>query len=205
MDWYILRHAEKEPGDFFNPALRHQDQPISAKGRADSKTLLPFLAGKAIDKIYVSEYRRTWETIRFVADNLHLSPIIDPRLNEIDNGIIEGLTRKDIQLKFPETWQRFQDRDRDFRFPEGESGAEAQRRINSLFKEKITDQENILLVTHDGLIRLMLCTLLGLPVYRRWDFQVDTCGMMEIKYLQKYEQWQIIRFNQICHAVVSEK
>jgi hypothetical protein len=26
--WYIVRHAEKEPGDFYNPRLRHQDQII---------------------------------------------------------------------------------------------------------------------------------------------------------------------------------
>jgi hypothetical protein len=37
MTWYILRHAEKEAGDFYNPKLRHHDEPISRKGRSRPK------------------------------------------------------------------------------------------------------------------------------------------------------------------------
>ena len=29
MTVYIIRHAHKEKGDFYNPRLRHQDEPIS--------------------------------------------------------------------------------------------------------------------------------------------------------------------------------
>lgn len=39
MKWYIIRHGDKEKGDFFNPTLRHQDQPISEKGQIEAKNL----------------------------------------------------------------------------------------------------------------------------------------------------------------------
>ena len=32
MKWYIIQHADKEQGDFYNPDLRHQDEPINEKG-----------------------------------------------------------------------------------------------------------------------------------------------------------------------------
>ncbi len=35
--WYFIRHAEKERGNFFNPHLRHQDGPISQKGRLEAQ------------------------------------------------------------------------------------------------------------------------------------------------------------------------
>ena len=197
MKWYVLRHADKEQGDFYNPILRHQDQPISATGRAEAQKLCSYFADKPIAKIYVSQYVRTEQTIAYVAQQLKLSPIIDSRLNEIDNGVIEGLSEQEIQQKYPDVWNAFRERDRDFQFPGGESGADAQRRIESFMKEKQEDKEDILLVSHDGLIRLLMCYILGLAVYRRWDFRVDTCGIMEIEYEPEFEKWKLLRFNHI--------
>ena len=180
MKWYIIRHADKEQGDFYNPILRHQDQPISAKGRAEAQKLYSYFTNKPIAKIYVSEYVRTEQTIKYVAQKMKLSPIVDGRLNEIDNGVA------------------FRERDRDFLFPEGESGYDAQRRVKSFMEEKQEYKENIILVSHDGLIRLLMCYILGIGVYRRWDFRVDTCGIMEIEYQPDYERWKLLRFNHIC-------
>jgi broad specificity phosphatase PhoE len=198
MDWYIIRHADKEEGEFYNPALRHQDQPISSQGQVEARSLVPFFAKKTIARVFISEYIRTGQTISYVAEHLQLTPVVDRRLNEIDNGVIDGMSGSEVRKAFPETWQRFQARDQDFRFPKGETGAEAQTRINSFFEEQFGTGDNLLLVTHDGWIRLLMCTLLDIPVFRRWDFRVDTSGIMEIKYLPAYERWQIIRFNHIC-------
>ena len=198
MKWYIVRHADKEAGDFYNPILGHQDQPISPKGRAEAQALSAYLADKEITKIYVSQYIRTGQTIETVAQNKKLRPIVDGRLNEIDNGAVEGLTEAEISQKFPETWRAFRERAGDFQFPGGESGAEAQDRIGSFMREKEADREDIVVVSHDGLIRLLMCTIMGIPVYRRWDFRVDTCGLMEIEYQAEYERWKLVRFNQKC-------
>ncbi len=198
MKWYIIRHAYKEKGDFYNPDLRHQDELISEKGHVKAQKLFPYFSDKLIDKIYISEYTRTKQTINYVAEKKNISPIVDSRLNEIDNGIIEGLSEQMLQQRYPDVWNAFNDRDRDFQFPEGESGEDALNRIDSFFKEKQGSSEDIILVSHDGLIRLLLCYILGIAVYRRWDFRVDPCGIMEIEYQTKFEKWKLIRFNYIC-------
>ncbi|MFC2053400.1 histidine phosphatase family protein [Chloroflexota bacterium] len=198
MKWYIIRHADKEQGDFYNPILRHQDQPISAKGRAETQKLNSYFTDKPIANIYVSEYVRTEQTIKYVAQKMKLSPIVDSRLNEIDNGVVEGLSEQEIRQNFPDVWDAFTERNRDFQFPEGESGEDAQRRIKSFMEEKQGYKENIILVSHDGLIRLLMCYILGIGVYRRWDFRVDTCGIMEIEYQPVFERWKLLRFNHIC-------
>jgi broad specificity phosphatase PhoE len=198
MKWYIVRHADKEKGDFFNPKLRHQDQPISAKGRIEAQELYSFFGDKAAARIFVSEYVRTEQTIRYVAQKMKRSPIVDARLNEVDNGLIEGLSGQEIQQKFPAIWNAFKERDSDFQFPEGESGEEALDRIKSFMEEKQELDKDLILVSHDGLIRLLVCHILGIAVYRRWDFRVDTCGIMEIEYQPEFERWKLIRFNQKC-------
>jgi len=137
---YIIRHAAKERGDFFNPRLRHQDEPISLKGRADAQKLCAYFDGKAIAAIYVSEYQRTLQTIEPVAQQLNLTPAIDARLNEIDNGRLDGMTAEQIQQVYPSVWKAFLSRSADFRFPEGETGAEAQQRIVEFLEEKRQQQ-----------------------------------------------------------------
>ena len=198
MIWYIIRHAEKEQGDFYNPDLRHQDQPISKNGLADARKLSLYFKGKSVSTIYVSEYIRTKQTIKLVAQDLNLSPLVDSRLNEIDNGVIERLSAQEIQESFPVIWSAFNERDRDFQFPGGESGAQALGRIKSFFEEMQQNKDDIILVSHDGLMRLIMCYILDLEVYRRWDFRVDTCGMIEIEYQPEFTCWKLLRFNQIC-------
>ena len=198
MRWYIIRHADKEQGDFYNSNLRHQDQPISGKGNLQAQNLIPYFLNKSFNKIYVSDYIRTLQTIEYIAKKKKISPIVDSRLNEIDNGLIEGLSEQVLEQRYPDVWGAFKDRDRDFQFPGGESGEDACKRIQSFFKEKEVLKEDIVLVSHDGLIRLLLCYILGIAVYRRWDFQVDACGIMEIEYQPTFKKWKLIRFNHIC-------
>ncbi len=76
---------------------------------------------------------------------------------------------------------------------------EAQSRIMDFVAEKQLKHpgENILIVSHDGLIRLWVCYLLGIPVFRRGDFQVDLCGLTEVNYQEEVGRWKLIRFNQV--------
>jgi broad specificity phosphatase PhoE len=196
--FYILRHAHKESGQFYNPRLRHQDEPISQTGQKEAHKLWEYFGDKDISTIYVSAYQRTKQTIEYFAERSGLKPITDEGLNEIDNGLIEGLSDEEIQAKYPQVWQGFHKRSADFRFPEGETGEEACQRISDFLEEKrqLHPHENIVVVSHEGLIRILMCHLMNLPVYQRWNFQVDFCGITEISYQPAYQTWKLIRFNQ---------
>jgi broad specificity phosphatase PhoE len=198
MTWYILRHAEKEQGNFHNPQLRHQDQPLSARGREDTQKLVAVFADKPITAIYISAYQRTWQTVTNVAEHLQLTPVVDERLNEIDNGYIDEMTEHEFGQAYPEVWRAYVARTADFQFPGGESGTEVQERVRSFFEEKLRQHKDsdVLLVTHEGLIRQMMCYVMGLPVYRRGDFRASLCGLTELSYQEEYDRWRLLRFNQ---------
>jgi broad specificity phosphatase PhoE len=195
---YILRHAHKAKGNFYNSHLRHQDEPISERGQDEARQLWLYLCDKDISAIYISSYLRTAQTIAYVAGQSGIAPVIDERLNEIDNGCFEGMHEAEIQRQYPDVWQALQARSADFRFPEGETGEEARQRVADFLEEKqqVHAYENIVVVSHEGLIRLLACHILNLPVYHRWNFYVDFCGMMEITYQTEYKSWKLVRFNQ---------
>jgi len=195
---HIIRHAEKVKGDFYNPNLKHQDEPISANGKLESEKLWSYFSGKSVSAIYISGYLRTAQTAEYVAGRLGLTPVSDKRLNEIDNGLFETLSADEVQNQYPAEWRAFRERKQDFRFPEGETGEEARARIADILEEKriVHENGNVLFFCHEGLIRILMCHIMGLPVYLRGNFQVDFCGIMEILYQPEYGIWKLVRFNQ---------
>lgn len=136
MKFYLVRHADKATGDYFNPRLRHDDQPISKFGRKQASKIKKYFHKESIKSIYVSEYIRTVQTARPLARKLKIVPVADYRLNEIDIGIIDKLSDAEMREKYPEVWNALQDRNRDFRWPEGETGLEAQERVVSFINEQ---------------------------------------------------------------------
>lgn len=197
MKFYLVRHADKAKGDYFNLRLQHDDQPISTLGRKQASKIKKYFEKLSIQSIYVSEYIRTEQTARLLARKLNVVPITDSRLIEIDVGITNRLSDEELKEKYPEVWNAFQDRDRDFRWPEGETGLEAQERIVSFVHSIIDRDGDILVIAHDGIVRIFICYVLGLPVYSRFNFQDDTASISEIEWDKTENRWRLIRSTKV--------
>jgi broad specificity phosphatase PhoE len=197
MTFFLMRHGRKAAGKFYNPALRHQDPPLDAEGIAAARKWTGGLAGRTFDALYVSGYLRTRQTAAPLAELLRLDPLEDPRLNELDNGLLDDMSEREFEAAYPGVWKAYAARTADFRFPGGETGAEARARIGSFLEEKrrLHAGGNVLAVTHDGLIRIAMTLVLGMPVWRRGDFKVDLCGLTEIAFQEDVRRWKLIRFN----------
>ncbi len=197
MKLYIVRHGDKVSGNYFNLNLRHQDWPLNEEGVLKAQKLCDFFKDKKIEKIYISEYLRTFQTAKFIAESKGLSLIKDKRLNEIDNGLLDSMSDEEIKEKFPDFFKDFFSFSKDVRFPEGETGEEVKKRQDSLLLDLIKENKDSLLITHEGYIRLFMCNLLGMPVYKRNLFKVDMCGIMEAEYDISSRIWKIIRVNHV--------
>ncbi|WP_332446114.1 histidine phosphatase family protein [Sphaerochaeta sp.] len=196
MSIYVIRHAEKQTGDFHHNGLKFNDQPITETGMQSSRSLVSFFASMEIASIHVSEYARTRQTIDFVAQAKSIVPKIDGRLNEIDVGCIEDMTDAEIQDQFPDFWNAYHSRDRAFRMPGGETGEEAEKRIRALF-DSLDPNTNHILCTHEGLIRILLCSLLGLPPHRRPLFSIDYASITVCTFLPAFNCWLVPKVNMV--------
>jgi len=98
---------------------------------------------------------------------------LDRDLREIDFGRWEGKTFAEIEAQDPElvrVWARGAD---DFCFPGGEATAEFVRRVDAVKNRLLAlEAETVLLVTHGGVIRSLICSLLGLSPDKYLLFQV---------------------------------
>jgi broad specificity phosphatase PhoE len=79
----------KRMGDFYNPRLRHQDEPISQQGQPETRKLWSYLCDKEISAISDSDYGRAGETIQYVAEQ---SGITSARLPQPEIDMIQSYT-----------------------------------------------------------------------------------------------------------------
>ena len=202
MKLYFIRHADKGTGNCYNEHLRHQDFPLSDLGKRRAENLAYYFERKEISTVYASEYLRTQQTAAALAAKKGLEIVVDHRLNEIDNGILDEMSDAEIKRKYPSFWDDFFSYSKDVRFPDGETGEEVKARQQSLLKELIAGGKNAALVSHEGYMRLLICNLLGLPVYERYQFEIGYCGITEIESCKDLGKWKIIRMNQAIEPAV---
>lgn len=194
MTIFVIRHADKEAGEFRNPRLPLNDQPISQIGREQVLALVEYFRDIPIDSITVSEYQRTRQTIAGVAVSKQLPITVDSRLNEINIGSLESLQEDVIAQDYPDFWNAYLARDRDFTFPHGESGEAAGDRVYQLFCS-LDHTANHILVAHDGLIRILICRVLGLPTWKRHLFRIEFASVTTFEYNDQFKCWGMPGYN----------
>lgn len=191
---HLVRHAEKENGDFYSQALRRNDNPISKKGMAQADLLSEYLPDR-VGHIYVSDLRRTTQTIQPYANLRQIPSTMDGRINEIDTGALARLPEKYISEKYPEFWKEYTEKDSDFYYPEGENGKDVSLRIRSLIKQIFSANSEIIIVGHDGWIRIFLCMVMNLEFYERFRFRIANCGISTIRLNSDSISGSVIRIN----------
>lgn len=100
----LVRHGQST----WNAAARWQgqaDPPLSELGRLQAKlaaAALPDVVGGPIRAVWSSDLRRATETARIVAAGLDGAEVrLDPGLRERDAGEWSGLTREEIDARYP--------------------------------------------------------------------------------------------------------
>ncbi len=195
---YFVRHGRKVKADsnqYYNKQLRIVDDPLSEEGAKDAERIAAFFKNIDIKKIYVSQYKRAYQTAQPVAKDKELPIIIDERVNEINNGKLRNMSDEQAAAASPEVWSAFMSHECDVRFPGGECGEDVKRRQDSFLNDIKDEKEDIMVITHEGYIRLLMCNILGLPVYKRYKFKVDMGGVSAV-YYDKDDGWKIVKFNQ---------
>jgi probable phosphoglycerate mutase len=95
----LVRHGQSE----WNAESRWQgqaDPPLTDLGRRQA--LEASRAVGAVDGVWASDLRRATETAMIVADRIGVGPVvIDTDLRERDAGEFSGLTRDEIERRFP--------------------------------------------------------------------------------------------------------
>jgi broad specificity phosphatase PhoE len=182
---YLIRHGEIDgitAGRFFGAT----DLPLTARGRSQVGRLaglLPtgLLAPDTETWCVASPLLRARQTAEAVTGAAGLAVHTDADLREMDFGAWEGLTAAEIEARFPGALERWIEPGGDTAFPGGESLDEFDARV-ARARERILarPEETVLVFTHGGVVRALICGLLGLGRECFWLFDVQLASVARV-------------------------
>jgi broad specificity phosphatase PhoE len=177
----LVRHGETD----WNRENRFQgraDPPLNDAGRRQARELAERLRPDSVTAVYSSPLRRARETATIVAELLALDVSVNDALMEVDVGSWSGLTRTEVEARFPEGFRRWLEYDHGWE--DGESYEELGRRVVdglSLIADAHPG-ERVLAVTHGGPIRAALAFSASVPFAeaRRAVNVLGNCAVVRI-------------------------
>ncbi len=157
------------------------DVPLSDEGRAQVCRLRDRLRKVDFFCCYTSTLARARESAAIVLEDRVCPVQATPDLDEMSYGSWEGLTRQEIQVRYPEAWRAFlADRERQPP-PCGESPADLDRRLRafsgSLSRHQSDDGVSILIAAHGGSLRTLIAHYLGLANRHARRIRLDNASL----------------------------
>ncbi len=165
---FFLRHGDT---GFQGRYIGTTDVPLTKGGKEQVRKTGTVLQEQGIAKIVCSPLLRCQQTLEIV--NLPCTSQLSELLREVDFGRWEGKSFAEIVQSDQNLVDSWVKEPENFSFPGGESLAAFQKRI-ATFKTELEKmgEDKILVIAHGGIIRHLLCLLLGLDSNKYLIFDV---------------------------------
>jgi broad specificity phosphatase PhoE len=164
---YLVRHGETMANREYR-YIGTRDDPLSAHGQTQATQLAEALSGLPIAAVYSSPLQRTYHTALPIAARHSLEVQRVDDLRECDFGAWEGLSRAEVLERSPEDSQRLCEWEQNTSVapPGGESFEALQQRVCAAVESlaQAHPDQAIVLVSHVGPIKVLLCAALGAPL-----------------------------------------
>jgi probable phosphoglycerate mutase len=174
---------------------------LSDQGREQARRLAARLADDDIRAIYASPLSRTIETAEIIAEPHKLEVTPADGLREASHGRWEGLTRKEVETKFPDEYTAWESDPFTFAPEGGESGIVVLARALPVIREIVLKHpgQNVLVVSHKATLRLILSSLLGFDVRGYRDRLDQAPGCLNILDFKDPVRARLMLFNDVSH------
>lgn len=222
---YLIRHGRQNSSDC------NVNVPLSGKGKLQAKLLGERMKRYPVDALYSSDLTRAVETAQIAfADRPELlsGHQVRPGLAEMDFGTLTGTSDSKVQEYYKDYYKTQMDSftgrsknpagaaidklnhyvgdffvpPEEMWYPEGENGAMVLERAMPVVREWIASgKQNIAVITHGGVIRVLLCALFGGDFGRRLQFgtSLENCSITQIHYDEEKNAFFLDRFNDYAH------
>jgi alpha-ribazole phosphatase/probable phosphoglycerate mutase len=169
----FIRHAETEMAGRF---CGHSDPDLNAKGHAQLAQLAQILSTEKIGEIHSSDLRRAQSTAEAIAAGRNIALTLSPALREIHFGEWEGMSWRQIEQMDPDYARRWVEGYPHVPAPAGESFPRFEARVVDEVHQLIDrDAETIAVVTHAGVMRVVLRHLHGCSDQDAWQQTKPYC------------------------------
>lgn len=180
MRLFIVRHGEtgwNREGRFQG----QQDTDLTELGLAQADKAADFLRGHRFDAVVSSPLKRARVTAEKIAAAAGCTTVeTAAALTEINHGDWEGLLASEVRAKWPRIIELWHTSPHTVIMPGdgGESLRSVQiRSVRAIEEIAARHCGDVLIASHDAVIKVLLCHFLNAPLSGFWRFQIANCSL----------------------------
>ncbi|MBC8014667.1 MAG: alpha-ribazole phosphatase [Sporomusaceae bacterium] len=197
----LVRHGQT----LWNLEMKYQghcDVALTEKGVEQAMLVAQRLADENISAVYASDLCRALKTAECIAEPHNLLVTSIPGLREINFGEWEGLTFEGINSQWSDTMSALFTHPDDAQIPGGETFREVKERATLALEKLVAEHPNqtIVVVSHGGTIRTLLCSVLNIHLNHLWNIKQDNTAVNMLEYYD--EQVLVSLVNDVHHLAI---
>jgi broad specificity phosphatase PhoE len=191
----LIRHAEVE--------ARYQgvfggriDMGLSPRGHQQAAAVAKYLYQRPLSAIYASPMKRVQQTLAPVLVNGAPKPVILPDLREVDFGDWTGLAWGEVHAKFGISAFAWLEQLECDGIANAESAETLQDRVEPCLRQILSDHggQQVAIVCHGGIIRILLGILLRWPLARMGAFEIEYASLTQVLVQPDKAELQLLNF-----------
>ena len=182
----------------------HYDVELSERGQKQFQHWADILKQQSFKAVYSSDLQRTRNSAQFIGQKHGLEPVAYSELRELSFGTWEGMSVSEVERNFPGQMKKRMESVANFQADGGETYLQLQARVIPKFEEIVAlhPNEQIAMVCHGGVNRVILGHLLGIPMDRIFRIHQDYAALNVIQY---YDQEPVVEYIGNAELFSSEK
>jgi len=195
---FLVRHGETALNQQFRYQGR-QDVPLNETGRRQALLISERLYHEEIEAVYSSPLLRTRETALLIAARHGVTPYYENGLVEIDFGDWEGTAYTELEKEQRLNAELWFINPESVHIPGGEHFLSFKNRVLDSYAGILHNNDgNIVIVTHAGVIRVVVAAILEMPAVNLSRLSLTPSSLT----ILVYDDWgngYLELFNETCH------
>lgn len=175
-----MRHGETQWNKAGDERFRgREDIDLNETGIRQATATAERIAGLQASAIYSSPLRRAVATAEILARVAGLRVKLLDGLVDVDYGRWQGLSLQEVSEQYGQLYSQWLGSPHQVAFPGGESLQDVKERALGALEEVLAQHKDqiVVLVSHQVVCKVLLCSLLGLGNSHFWQVQQDVCAI----------------------------
>jgi broad specificity phosphatase PhoE len=174
------------------------DVNLDEVGIKQAELLGKYLSNWKLEAIYSSPVKRALDTANIVARYQKIGVYVAEGLIDFDYGEWQSLPEQEVTRLYPALLDEWHNNPHKVKMPGGESLEDVRRRAIEVVNDALSKyQGSVVLVSHRVVIKVLICSLLGLDNSHFWNINQDVGGITIFNYVDG--RFVLTRHNDTSH------
>ncbi|EIQ79726.1 adenosylcobalamin/alpha-ribazole phosphatase [Citrobacter pasteurii] len=200
MRLWLVRHGETE-ANVAGLYSGHAPTPLTERGIAQAQSLSGLLHNAPFDNVLCSELERARHTTQLILGDREIPVRIMPELNEMFFGDWEMRHHRDLAREDAENYAIWCNDWQNATPTNGEGFQAFSQRVERFIAQlaDYKDSQNLLVVSHQGVLSVLVARLLSMPAAAMWHFRIEQGCWSAIDFCDDFAVLKVLNSRAVWH------